>query len=75
MYIGPNILGLVQSGKVYFGDRATVLAHPDVARAVERIPLIKTMIVPGSTLGADLQNLKKPGTAMYTNYRRILANT
>lgn len=74
MYIGPNIIGLLQSGKVYFGDRQTVLSHPDVARAVDRMPLIKTMIVPGKTLGEDLQKLKQPGTAMYMNYRRILAN-
>lgn len=63
----------MQTGKVYMGDRQTVLSHPDVARAVAKIPLIRTMIVPGRTLGEDLKNLKKPGTAMYTNYRRILA--
>ncbi len=65
----------MQTGKVYEGDHATVLSHPDVARAVQRIPLIRTMIVPVTTLAVDSLNVKKPGTAMYENYRRILAKT
>lgn len=51
------------------------MAHPDVVRAVERIPLIRTMIVPVTTLAEDRQKLRTPGTAMYANYRRILKHS
>lgn len=69
-YIGPNIRGLIQTGTIYVGTREEALKT--AAAAIERHPIIRTLIVPGETLAADRINIKKPGTALYTNYRRIL---
>lgn len=69
-YIGPTIRGLIQTGAVYVGTRENALKA--ASAAIERHPLIRTLIVPGETLAADRINIKKPGTALYVNYRRVL---
>lgn len=69
-YIGPTIRGLIQNGTVYMGTREDALKA--ASAAIERRPLIRTLIVPGDTLAADRINVKKPGTALYRNYQRIL---
>ena len=71
-YIGPNLAGLMQSGKVFRGTRAEVLK--EAAEAIEKYPLVKTMIVSGEELALSRMKVKTPGNALYKNYQRIAAS-
>lgn len=71
-YIGPNLAGLMQSGKVFRGTRAEVLK--EAAEAIEKYPLVKTMIVSGEELAFSRMKVKTPGNALYKNYQRIAAS-
>lgn len=68
-YIGPSIPGLIQHGDIYRGTRRAALA--DAAAAIERHPLIKTLIVSGDQLSDARLKVKKPGNALYKNYKRV----
>ncbi len=71
-YIGPNLAGLMQSGKVFRGTRAEVLR--EAAEAIARYPLVKTLIVSGENLALSRLKVKTPGNALYKNYQRIAAD-
>lgn len=71
-YIGPNLAGLMQSGKVFRGTRAEVLK--EAAEAIAKYPLVKTMIVSGEDLAMSRLKVKTPGNALYKNYQRIAAS-
>lgn len=68
-YIGPSITGLIQHGTIYRGSRNTALSA--AAAAIERNPLIKTLIVSGDRLPEARLKVKKPGNALYKNYQRV----
>lgn len=68
-YIGPNLAGLIQHGTIYRGSRADALAA--AAAAVEKNPLVKTLIVSGDELPQARLKVKKPGNALYQNYQRV----
>lgn len=70
-YIGPNLAGLMQSGKIFRGTRADALK--EAAAAIEKYPLVKTMIVTGEELAFARMKVKTPGNALYKNYQRIAA--
>lgn len=69
-YIGPSITGLIQHGAIYLGTRKKAMAA--AAAAIEKYPLIKTLIVSGDKLPEARLKVKKPGNALYKNYQRIL---
>ena len=69
-YIGPSITGLIQHGDICRGTRKKALAMWD--DAIKKYPLIKTLIVSGEKLPEARLKVKKPGTALYKNYQRIL---
>ncbi|WP_251315868.1 hypothetical protein [Flintibacter muris] len=69
-YIGPSITGLIQHGAIYRGTRKKAMAA--AAAAIEKYPLIKTLIVSGDKLPEARLKVKKPGNALYKNYQRIL---
>ncbi len=71
-YIGPNLAGLMQSGKVFRGTRAKALK--EAAAAIEKYPLVKTLIVSGENLADSRTKVKTPGNALYKNYQRIAAS-
>ncbi|WP_297312557.1 hypothetical protein, partial [uncultured Oscillibacter sp.] len=48
IYIGPTIPGLIQANTIYRGSREHALT--DAKEAIEKYPLIKTLIVPGDYL-------------------------
>lgn len=68
-YIGPSITGLIQHGTIYRGSRNAALSA--AAAAIERNPLIKTLIVSGDRLPEARLKVKKPGNALYKNYQRV----
>ena len=68
-YIGPSIPGLIQHGDIYRGTRRAALAA--AAAAIERNPLVKTLIVSGDRLSDARRTVKKPGTALHNTYQRV----
>ena len=70
-YIGPNLAGLIQSGTIYMGTKEEALAA--AARAIEKQPLVKTLIVSGTALPEARLKVKKPGNALYANYQKVAA--
>lgn len=68
-YIGPSIIGLIQHGTVYRGTRKAAMAA--AAAAIEKYPLIKTLIVSLDRLPEARLKVKKPGNALYKNYQRV----
>lgn len=69
-YIGPSITGLIQHGDIYRGTRKKALAA--ASAAIEKYPLVKTLIVSGEKLPEARIKVKTPGNALYKNYQRIL---
>lgn len=69
-YIGPSITGLIQHGDIYIGTRKKALAT--ASAAIEKYPLIKTLIVSGEKLPEARIKVKTPGNALYKNCQRIL---
>ena len=69
-YIGPSITGLIQHGDICRGTRKKAMTA--AAAAIEKYPLIKTLIVSGDKLPEARLKVKKPGNALYKNYQRIL---
>lgn len=70
-YIGPNIRNVIQGGTFWRGTREEVLSNPVVAAAVEKYPLIKTLIVSGDALPEARLKVRQPGNSLYRNYRRL----
>lgn len=71
VYIGPSIRGVIQSGTVYRGERATVLV--ELTAAVEQRPLIASLVVDGATLPVDRIKVKTPGNLLFVNYKKLAA--
>lgn len=69
VYIGPTILGVIQNGTVIRGSKEDAVAA--VAPAVEKYPLVRSLIVPGDTLGADRIKVNTPGNLLYVNYHKL----
>ncbi len=69
IYIGPNIKGLIQTGTIFRGSRENALRT--AAAAIERYPLVKTLIVSGDALPAARLKVKTPDNALYANYHKL----
>lgn len=71
VYIGPTLVGVIQSGTIFEGTRAEVLKL--LTRAVSICPLIPSLVVSGEDLAEAKINTKRPGNIMYVNYHKILS--
>ncbi len=69
-YIGPSLPGLIQHGAIFRGSRADALR--EAAPAIEKQPLVKTLLVSGDTLPLDRLKAKTPGTALYDICRKAV---
>lgn len=69
VYLGPSIRGVIQSGTVYRGSKADVLK--ELAPALERHPLIATLVVTGDTLPEDRIKVKTAGNLLNVNYKKL----
>lgn len=72
VYIGPTILGVIQSGTVYQGSREQVLARAEMAEALTKYPLIAGLLVAGSRLPEARLKVKAPGNLLYINYQKLV---
>lgn len=69
VYLGPSIRGVIQSGMVYRGGKAAVLK--ELAPALERHPLIASLVVTSDTLPADRIKVKTAGNLLNVNYKKL----
>lgn len=71
VYIGPSILGVIQSGTVFRGTKTEVIAS--LSEAVSDYPLIPSLIVSDKTLPVDRLKVKTPGNLLFENYHKLTA--
>lgn len=69
VYIGPTILGVIQSGHVYDVSREDALKA--LAPIVKERPLIAALVVDGATLADDRIKVKTPGNLLFVQYKRL----
>ena len=69
IYIGPNMKGLIQTGTIYRGDWANALEKAKAA--IEKQPLVKTLIVSGDALPVARLRVKTPGNILYASYKKL----
>ena len=71
VYLGPTMMGVIQRGTIYRGSRQEVLDA--IAPAIEKHPLIATLVVSDTTLPEDRIKVKTPGNLLYVNYHKLAA--
>lgn len=71
VYIGPSILGVIQSGAIFRGGKADAVAS--LPTAAQDYPLIPSLIVSDKTLPVDRLKVKTPGNLLFENYRKLAA--
>ncbi len=71
VYLGPSIHGIIQSGSIFNGTKAQAMAS--LASAIEKYPLILSLIVTGETLSEDRIKVKTPDYLLYVNYNKLAA--
>jgi len=69
IYIGPNIKGLIQTGDIYRGDWEN--ACRVAGAAIEKQPLVKSLIVSGDALPEARVKVRTPGNVLYANYKKL----
>jgi len=67
--LGPSIQGIIYGGTIYKNDKATTL--DELAPAVEKYPLIASLIVPGVELPKSRLDVKQAGSLLYANYSKL----
>lgn len=72
IYVGPTITGVIQTGHV-FRVSSREEAAAAIPQAVERYPLIKSLIVSGDTYPEDRIKVKTPGNLLYVKYQQLLS--
>lgn len=70
VYLGPTIIGKIQTGTIYQGSRAEVLDR--LAPVISEHPQVASLVVTSDTLPVDRIKVKTPGNLLYENYRKIL---
>lgn len=68
VYIGPSILGVIQSGAIFTDCNAAA-----IKAAITKYPLVKKLLIPGRRLAVDRVKTKTPGNSLYENYRELAA--
>lgn len=69
VYLGPTMMGVIQRGTIYPGSRKDILAS--LAPAIEKHPLIESLVVSDDTLPVDRIKVKTPGNLLYVNYHKL----
>jgi len=69
VYLGPSIRGVIQMGSIYPGNRQEVYETLD--SAIQKYPRIRNLLVSDETLVVDRVDIKKPGTRLYNEYKKL----
>ena len=61
VYIGPTIMGVIQNGTIYQGNKKQALNSRELAPVVQQYPLAAALVVkqPGNLLNLKYQQLQK----------------
>ena len=71
MYIGPTIVGAIQTGTIYQGSKKQVMASPELAFVMQKYPLAADLLVSGEKLTESRQLLKQPGNLLHNKYKQL----
>lgn len=71
VYLGPNILGVIQTGSIFTGTREEVLKR--LSYATDRYPRIRNLLASEETIVVDRVSVTTPGTRLYNEYRKLVA--
>ena len=71
MYIGPTIVGAIQTGTIYQGSKKQVLASPELAFVMQKYPLTADLLISGEKLAASRQLLKQPSNLLHNKYKQL----
>lgn len=71
VYIGPSIRGQIQYGALYQGSRAEV--EKLLERQIAKYPRIKALLISDLRIVEDRVEVKKPGTRLYNEYKRLVS--
>lgn len=69
MYIGPSIIGTIQQSRILYGSKQDALKQ--LSGAIEKYPLIASLIVSGDDLPEARIKVKTPGNLLYVNYHKL----
>ena len=69
MYLGPSIIGTIQQARILCGDKQDALAQ--ISAAVEKYPLIASLVIPGDQVSEARIKVKTPGNLLYVNYHKL----
>lgn len=72
IYVGPTIAGVIQTGHL-FRAASKSDALSEIPLAVEKYPLIASLVVSGETYPEDRIKVKTPGNLLYVHYQQLLA--
>ncbi len=71
MYIGPTIVGAIQTGTIYQGNKKQVLASPELAFVMQNYPLAADLLIDGEKLAESRQLLKQQGNLLHNKYKQL----
>ena len=71
VYIGPTILGIIQNGPIYQGNKKQALNSRELAPVVQQYPLAAALVVNGEQLAASRQMVKQPGNLLNLKYQQL----
>lgn len=71
-YIGPSIVGVMQTATIFPVGREDALNLPEVKLALAKAPGIADLLVDGATLPQDSIKVKTPEEPLYKAYRALL---
>ena len=71
VYIGPTILGIIQNGTIYQGNKKQALNSRELAPVVQQYPLAAALVVNGEQLAASRQMVKQPGNLLNLKYQQL----
>lgn len=69
-YIGPTIMGVIQTGTIYTGNLNSAIKQ--AAAAIEKYPLISKLIIPGDRLAETKAQFAKNGSYLNVIYNRLV---
>lgn len=70
VYLGPTIMGVIQNASIYTGTRDDV--EKKLARVIAKYPRVKVLLIPGDAIVQGRDDVTKPGTRLYAEYRRMV---
>lgn len=72
IYIGPTVVGVIQTKTIYQGSKTTVLKRPEIIVALKQCPEIENLIVDVDTLFESLEQLKNKKSALSQSYQSVI---